>query len=273
MTVTIAPIAPSIGGELVGLNGRDLIDPSSTTRWMAALAQFGVLVFLEVNVTDDRTSRVQSNAWRGCRRSNRGAQAPRRYRRSPWIQSGRMPFWPGIAKETSCGILTVPLMNSPRRQPSSPHARSTSPEEIPSSPARMPLMKRCQRVRRSRSPTCRSSTASLMRSTSPILNTSGSERAGWDRVPTRVHPLVWIHRDGRRSLVLGATATEVVGWPYDKGRALLDRLLDWSTQTEFKLRHHWRQGDLVIWDNTGIADRALIPTHVTTAHASHDARR
>jgi Taurine catabolism dioxygenase TauD, TfdA family len=39
------------------------------------------------------------------------------------------------------------------------------------------------------------------------------QRASWDRVAARVHPLVWTRRSGRRSLLLGATAAEVVGWP------------------------------------------------------------
>src|SRR3954452_5498678 len=86
---------------------------------------------------------------------------------------------------------------------------------------------------------------------------SDEERAAWDRVPTRVHPLVWAHRDGRKSMLLGATAETVVGWQQDEARTLLDHLLEWSTQPQFVLRHHWRAGDLVVWDNTGMLHRAL----------------
>jgi len=95
-----------------------------------------------------------------------------------------------------------------------------------------------------------------------------AERAVWDRVPTRVHPLVWRRRSGRKSLLLGATAAEVVGWPADKGRELLDRLQDWCTQPRFTLRHKWHRGDLVMWDNTGMLHRALPfePTSVRLMH-------
>jgi alpha-ketoglutarate-dependent taurine dioxygenase len=86
---------------------------------------------------------------------------------------------------------------------------------------------------------------------------SDEQRASWDRVPPRVHPLVWTRRSGRQSLLLGATAAEIVGWPADKGRALLDHLLALATQPQFTLRHTWRVGDLVIWDNTGMLHRAL----------------
>ena len=97
---------------------------------------------------------------------------------------------------------------------------------------------------------------------------SAEERAVWNRVPTRVHPLVWRRRSGRKSLLLGATAAEVVGWPADKGRELLDRLQDWCTQPRFTLRHKWHRGDLVMWDNTGMLHRALPfePTSVRLMH-------
>jgi len=94
------------------------------------------------------------------------------------------------------------------------------------------------------------------------------ERASWDRVPSRVHPLVWRRRNGRKSLLLGATAAEIVGWPIGKGRALLDRLQDWCTQPRFTLRHAWCKGDLVMWDNTAMLHRALPfePTSVRLLH-------
>lgn len=71
------------------------------------------------------------------------------------------------------------------------------------------------------------------------------------------HPLVWRHRDGRRSLVLGATTDHVVGMDPVEGRALLDDLLVRSTVQERVYRHTWRVGDLVIWDNRGVLHRAL----------------
>ncbi|MFN2536895.1 MAG: TauD/TfdA dioxygenase family protein [Mycobacteriales bacterium] len=97
---------------------------------------------------------------------------------------------------------------------------------------------------------------------------TAEERAAWDRVPAKEHPLVWRRKDGRRSLLIGATAGEVVGMPADEGRALLDRLLDAATQPELVLRHHWRRGDLVIWDNTGMLHRA-IPYEVTSRRLMH----
>ncbi|MGQ4336469.1 TauD/TfdA dioxygenase family protein, partial [Streptomyces hayashii] len=75
--------------------------------------------------------------------------------------------------------------------------------------------------------------------------------------PTHEVSLVWRRRDGRRSLVIGATADHVVGMDPDDSRALLDELLDWTTQERFRHTHDWQVGDLVVWDNTGILHRAL----------------
>ncbi len=51
----------------------------------------------------------------------------------------------------------------------------------------------------------------------------------WATWPQREHPLVWEHRSGRRSLVLGHSASHVVGMDFDEGRALLDDLMSRAT--------------------------------------------
>jgi alpha-ketoglutarate-dependent taurine dioxygenase len=75
--------------------------------------------------------------------------------------------------------------------------------------------------------------------------------------PSKTHPLVWNHRSGRRSLVLGATADHIVGMDPDESRAYLDDLLDRSTASDRVYQHSWSVGDLVIWDNRGVLHRAL----------------
>lgn len=70
-------------------------------------------------------------------------------------------------------------------------------------------------------------------------------------------PLVWTHRSGRKSLVLGCTAGHVVGMDHRDSAELLVRLRDWATRPEFVYRHQWAVGDLVIWDNTGTMHRAM----------------
>ncbi len=85
---------------------------------------------------------------------------------------------------------------------------------------------------------------------------SPEELAVWRSRPSKEHPLVWTHQSGRRSLVLGATTSHVVGMDHDEGRALLDDLLARSTTPERVYRHEWSVGDMVIWDNRGVLHRA-----------------
>jgi alpha-ketoglutarate-dependent taurine dioxygenase len=82
------------------------------------------------------------------------------------------------------------------------------------------------------------------------------EVALWRSRPSKEHPLVWTHQSGRRSLVLGATASHVVGLGPDEGRTLLADLLARATTPERIYRHQWEVGDLVIWDNRGVLHRA-----------------
>jgi alpha-ketoglutarate-dependent taurine dioxygenase len=87
-------------------------------------------------------------------------------------------------------------------------------------------------------------------------NPTPEERALWRKRPAKEHPLVWRHQSGRRSLVLGATASHIVGMAVDEGRALLAELLAHATAPGRVHRHEWSVGDLVIWDNRGVLHRA-----------------
>ena len=72
-----------------------------------------------------------------------------------------------------------------------------------------------------------------------------------------VHPLVWTHGSGRKSLVIGSHADSVAGLPIPHGRSLLVRLQEWAAQPAFSYRHEWTEGDLVIWDNCGCMHRVV----------------
>jgi alpha-ketoglutarate-dependent taurine dioxygenase len=81
--------------------------------------------------------------------------------------------------------------------------------------------------------------------------------AHWNKFPARVHPLVWRHRSGRKSLLLSSSVTRIVGMDADESEALLTWLMEWATQPRYVYRHQWRMGDLLVWDNTGTMHRAL----------------
>jgi len=83
---------------------------------------------------------------------------------------------------------------------------------------------------------------------------TAEERATYP--PVR-HPLVRTNPvNGRPALFLGAHASHIEGMPIEEGRALLKALLDHVTQPQFRYRHEWREGDLVVWDNRCVLHRA-----------------
>jgi alpha-ketoglutarate-dependent taurine dioxygenase len=77
----------------------------------------------------------------------------------------------------------------------------------------------------------------------------------WLKVRRNTLPLVWKHRSGRKSLVIGNTAVNVVGMDPLDGLELLVWLRDWATQEQFCYGHAWELGDVVMWDNTGTLHR------------------
>lgn len=89
-----------------------------------------------------------------------------------------------------------------------------------------------------------------------IPNPTDEQLATWRRHPDKVHPLVWRHRSGRKSLITSMSGTEVLGMPPEQGAALLARLMAWAIRPDYVYVHEWRLGDIVLWDNTGTMHRA-----------------
>jgi len=84
------------------------------------------------------------------------------------------------------------------------------------------------------------------------------DREEAQRFPATVQPLVRIQeRTGRRALYIGSHAWRVVGWSYEDSQALLQELLEFTTQGRFVHRHSWSIGDLVMWDNRATLHRGL----------------
>jgi alpha-ketoglutarate-dependent taurine dioxygenase len=88
-----------------------------------------------------------------------------------------------------------------------------------------------------------------------IPEPSAVELALWQQRKPKTHPLVWHHRSGRKSLVLGSTAEYIEGMGLPEGRMILSKLRDWATQPQFVFSHEWKIGDLLIWDNSGTMHR------------------
>ncbi len=97
---------------------------------------------------------------------------------------------------------------------------------------------------------------SIMHSRARLGYTDFSEGARNELPPVR-QVLVRTHPGtGRKALFIASHASHVVGWPEEKGRRLIEELLDFATQPQFVHRHEWRVGDLVVWDNRCTMHRA-----------------
>jgi taurine dioxygenase len=69
-----------------------------------------------------------------------------------------------------------------------------------------------------------------------------------------VHPVVRIHPGtGRKALFVSeGFTTHIVDLPADESRDLLAEIHAHQTQDAFIYRHHWIDGDLVMWDNRAV---------------------
>jgi alpha-ketoglutarate-dependent taurine dioxygenase len=267
MSVTITPIRPAIGVEVAGMSAAQLVTGEAAGEGQRLLDAHGVVVYREVNVDDDELlafSRMLGTL----------VVQPTGEHEHPEIQTITLDptktnallasyrqgnFHWHIDGATDALPQKGTLLTAREVDPAGGDTEFATTygayEALPD--ARKAEIADLQVVH---------SFAAAQARANP--EPTDLERASWDRVPTRVHPLVWTRSNGRKSLLLGATAAEVVGWPAEKGQALLDELLEWSTQPQFTLRHHWRRGDLVMWDNTGMLHRAL-PFEPTSRRLMH----
>lgn len=79
----------------------------------------------------------------------------------------------------------------------------------------------------------------------------------WQAKGVQELPLVWEHKSGRKSLVLGNTARSVVGKDMEESARILHGLREHATSDAYHYAHEWEVGDSVMWDNTGTLHRAM----------------
>ena len=80
---------------------------------------------------------------------------------------------------------------------------------------------------------------------------------GEGAIPATTHPLVWQHASGRKSLLIGETMSRIVGLESATSDALVRRILDLAERPEYRYRHDWQVGDVLVWDNTGTMHRVV----------------
>jgi len=73
--------------------------------------------------------------------------------------------------------------------------------------------------------------------------------------PAVRHRLVRVNANtGRKSVLIGAHAKCIVGWPEDESRAMLNDLM--ARAERHRHSHAWRRDDVIIWDNQAAVHRA-----------------
>lgn len=267
MPVTINAITPTVGLEIIGMTADQLIEPQTASDTQRALDEHGVVVYREVNISDEQLLAFSRLLGKLVVQPTGEHQYPEiqtitldpaktnallaSYRQGNfhWHIDGAIDEYPQKATLLTARAVDPAGGDTEFANTYAAYAALTDDERAEIADLRV---------------------VHSFAHAQSLANQDATEdqRRSWDRVPVRVHPLVWTRSNGRQSLLLGATAAEIVGWPASKGRALLERLVDWSTQPQFTLRHKWRKGDLVMWDNTGMLHRALPfePTSVRLMH-------
>ncbi|OHV43473.1 TauD/TfdA family dioxygenase [Pseudofrankia sp. BMG5.36] len=266
MSIAVTPVSPAVGAEVVGLSGHQLVDRQVAADSLAALDTYGVLVYRDANISDDDLvafSRLLGDV----------VVAP----------MGGLASYPEIS----------PISLDPAKSDLANYRRSTFfwhidgvNDDVPQKASLLTARQVADEGGETEFANTYAAYDALPDEEKEHLATlrvvhsfaasqllahphpSDKERAVWNRVPSREHPLIWTRRSGRKSLLIGATTDHVVGLPAHESRALLNKLLAWSTHERFVLRHDWRRGDLVIWDNTGMLHRAL-PYQPTAPRLMH----
>lgn len=256
-TVVAEPLTERVGAEIVGLDAEQLLtDDAVPGQVLDALERYGVVVFRELHLDPETQVAV-------CRRLGRVSDAPGHH---PVEGIYRVTL--DTSKNSAADYLRgtfewhidgcTPLRDEPPEMATVLSAQAVADRggetEFASTYGAYEALSEDERERFSKLRVIHALEASQRRVTP---HPTPEQVASWKSRPTHEHPLVWRHRSGRKSLVIGASADHVVGMELDEGRALLDELLARATTPERVYRHEWSVGDTVIWDNRGVLHRAL----------------
>lgn len=92
---------------------------------------------------------------------------------------------------------------------------------------------------------------------SGINKNSDLDGYGFHDGPVSVRPLVKQHPEtGRKNLIIGRHAYNVVGLSGKESQELLDCLRDFACQPPRVYHHQWKVGDAVVWDNRRLMHQA-----------------
>ena len=260
------PLTPRIGARAL-MRREEMLDPRHAAECLAALERYGVLVFPRVGLSDDQQVAFSNNLGEvipmGPKRPD-GTQDPvYKITLDPRENPGGAEYLKATIEWHIDGLFD----DGPPPKATMLSARRLSAAggqtEFCNTYAAYDDLPVGERGYYDELRVVHSLQASN-RSTNP--NPTAEEQAAWRAVEARrarsgrrgesEHPLVWRHRSGRKSLVLGTSVDHVVGLPEAESRALIAKLTNHATRPENVYRHEWQVGDLLMWDNCGVMHRA-----------------
>jgi alpha-ketoglutarate-dependent taurine dioxygenase len=259
-TVRVEPVKPHIGG-IVHVTKEHLLDEETISTVREALEDRGVIIFPRMNLTDSEqlafTDRLGKRVNYNRRAPGSGAGGEedvytitldKKINTQPEYVLGTF-FWHIDGVTIDQPLPKATLLTARKLSPAGGQTEFASTyaayENLPEAEKRtLESLKVVHKMEAS------------MR---PVFDIPPEEDlARWrDMSKVMVHPLVWTHASGRKSLIVGSHADSVVGLPIPHGRSILQRLQEWAAQPAFYYRHEWNEGDLVIWDNCGCMHRVI----------------
>lgn len=247
MAVEFANLTPEIGTRVFG-TPEELIQPEVTGALRELLRQRGVLVFKELNLTTDQQVRLGSLL--GTLREEGDGNIfkitldPKINPSADYLKGSFLWHMDGTHDDTPvfASLLSGRKLSAVGGQTDFANSYAAYDALSPDMKARIADMR-----------VLHSFTTSMIRAE---VEPTEAHKAYWATIPEKIHNLVWTHKNGRKSLVIGCHAASVIGMEQAESDALLAELMAWVTQPRFTYRHEWTVGDLLIWDNTGVLHRA-----------------
>jgi alpha-ketoglutarate-dependent taurine dioxygenase len=259
-------LSPRIGARAV-MRPEELLDPSFGAECRAALEHFGVLVFPQINLSDEQqvvfSSRIGEVAPQGVPKADGSRDLvfkvtldPKKNVAAEYLKG--TIYW-HIDGATDDVPAKATLLSGRRLSPVGGQTEFcniyAAYDDLPEDERRYYESLRVVH-----------SLEAANRLTTP--NPTDEQLAIWRRGGSKEHPLVWRHRSGRKSLVLGATVDRIVGLSPEQSHALVEKLTAHATRREIVYSHEWQVGDLVVWDNCGTMHR-VIPYDAASGRMMH----
>jgi alpha-ketoglutarate-dependent taurine dioxygenase len=267
MASRFQPLSPRIGARAV-MRPEEILDPSFAPECREALERFGVLVFPQIGLSDEQqvvfSSRLGEVAPQGMPKADGSRDLvfkvtldPKKNEAAEYLKG--TIYW-HIDGATDDVPAKATLLSGRRLSPTGGQTEFcniyAAYDDLPEEERRS-----CESLR-----VVHSLEAANRLTT---RNPTDEQLAIWRRRgSSKEHPLVWRHRSGRKSLVLGATVERILGLSDEQSHALVEKLTAHSTRREIVYSHEWQVGDLVVWDNCGTMHR-VIPYDAASGRMMH----